>query len=466
MEKAVKSERRGLFGKNVDMLSGKLPLSIIVYVIPIILSHMLQTMYNAADKIVLSNFSGEAAIAAVGASSPVIGLIVNALIVMATGVNILVSRYIGANDEVNTKSTVTTAFYFSFMISAVVVVMSHFLAEPILLATNCPETIIDKAVTYIRLYGLGIPATMLYNFLMPVLRANGDSKRPLMFLAVSGATNVVLNIILVLVTPLDVEAVAIATVISQYISVALLITRLRKLPGASRLRPRAIDEFSGKLVGKIIRYGLPAAISSAAYSLGNLQIQSAINEFGDYAIAANTAAHDIEAIFLFSITSSLSVTAATFIGRNLGAKKRERVFDVIKWMYIVGFVMVATFGVIICIFAEPILSLYIPDTTSMAMEFAKTSNYIRMGLGFIFSFVQVSVGILNAYGYTTYGMVNSLLFTVGLRVLWIRCIYPMSKTAAMIYFCYPVSWLLTLIGALTMVIMILVRYKRGVEFKL
>lgn len=463
----TKAKRKSIFGSDVDMLNGKLPSSIIVYIIPLVLTSMLQMLYNAADKIVVSNFSGTEAIAAVGASSPIVGLLVGALIGMSTGVNIILSRYVGAGDKENSNKTVTTAFYFALFFGLIMTAVAQLVTVPLLALTDCPLTIRDKSESYLRIFFSGIPATLIYNFMSSVLRIKGDSRRPFIYLATSGIVNIVLNVVLVVLTPMDVEGVAIATVVSQYLSVIMLLVRLTRLEDEDcRLDFRKIREYDFKIMGKIVRYGLPAAISSATFAVANLQIQSAINWHGDAAIAGNTAAADIESLFLFSVTNPIGIAAATFIGQNIGANNRERVNKLIKYFYVLAFLIVGTFGATICLLWRPMLMIYLSDAGEFAMEFARTGLLIRMGTGFLYALLQVTNGILQAYGYTNYQMVNSLIFTVGVRVFWMSLIYPLSKTAVMIYICYPISWACVFIGGLVMALRIIKKYKNGVEFKL
>ena len=462
----IKKSTRTLFGADVDMLSGALPSSLIKYAFPLILTSMLNVLYNAADIAVVGNFASPTAVASIGATSSTINLIVMVFINISNGMSIILARYRGASDVINVRKSISTGYAFSLVFGVIVMSMGWLLAEPMMKITGCPDNVIDGAVLYIKLYMIGVPASMFYNFMSTVLRTMGDSRRPFIYLALSGLANVVFNLIFVLCFKMDVDGVAIATVISQYLSAVLLFVRLVRFRDENRLQPLQIKAY-GDTLGKMIRYGIPSAISGASFSLSNIIIQSAINEYGDYAIAGNTAGGHIETIFLYSITAPLCQTAATFIGQNIGAGNRERVAKIARQIYLYGAAFVAVIGTVSLIFGRELLTLFV-GSDAASVDFGIVGLRLKMMFCVVFVLLQVSNGIMQAFGFTTYQMINSLVGIVGVRFIWMLLVYPIPAmhTPIVLYICYGLTWIISLIGAMPVALTLLRKYKKGKEFKL
>ena len=274
---------------EMDMCNGPLLGKILIFAVPLMLSGILQLLFNAADIIVVGRFSGSHALAAVGSTSALINLLVNVFIGLSVGTNVLIAQYYGAKDRKNISETVHT----SVLISLILVFVGVALAKPILKLMGTPDDVLNQAVLYIRIYFLGMPVTMLYNFGAAILRAIGDTKRPLYFLSIAGVVNVVLNLIFVIAFDMGVAGVALATVISQVISAALVVRCLVCMDGICRLNLKKLHIHRDKLM-RMVQIGLPAGMQGAIFSLSNVLIQSSVNSFGSVAMAGNTAAANIE----------------------------------------------------------------------------------------------------------------------------------------------------------------------------
>lgn len=445
------------------MLEGNLYKSILSFVFPLIMAGVLQQLYNAADIAIVGQFAGREAVAAVGATTPTISLLVVVSTNIATGFNILLARAIGAKDDERIKNSVSTAFLFSIGLSLFVTVAGILLSKPLLRLTDCPENIFEDAATYMRIYMLGVPASMFYNFMSSVLRISGDSRRPFVYLATSGIANVVLNVVFVLVFGLPVVGVAVATVVAQYFSAIMLLVRLVRLEDATRLDFRSL-KFDPDSLGKIVRYGIPSAISNATFSASNLMIQSAINAFGDVGISANTASSSIES-FVFTITGTFVVAVSAFVGQNLGAGNRKRVSDIMRVSYAICAVMTLLISALGIIFGKGLLSLYLPNDAA-AVDFGYVRLCYIMGAMILNALSSVTVGAMQAFGYTTVQMLSNIIGVCGFRFVWMLLFYPLAPTPEMLYICYPVSWGLTLAFNAVFTFVVLRRYRRGVDFRL
>ncbi len=285
--------KKNVFGSEVDIVGGKLPSSIIIYLIPLILTNLLQALYNAVDIIIIGNFTSTQAIAAVGATSSLTNIFLSLQNGIAAGANVLFARYIGANEERSVKLLVSTSLISSILIGVFFATSGILATQSLLELTNCPENVIADSALYMRIFFFGVPATAFYSFMSCILRCRGDSRRPLLYLLVSGVMNVVLNIVFVVAFSMDVVGVAVATVISEYVASAMLLVRLIRMQGVGRLDFAQLG-FSYAMLGKIFRYGIPCAVANLAYAVSNTQITSVVNSFGDVAVAGKTAANNLQ----------------------------------------------------------------------------------------------------------------------------------------------------------------------------
>ena len=444
-------------GRNIT--SGNLFKGIVSYAIPLFLSALIQTLFTAADTAVVGNFADSIAVASIGAGNPVISLLVNSFVAFGSGASIIISREIGAGDRDAVKKSVDTAMIFAVVLGIVITVFAEVLAVPILSMMDCPEECFDSAVLYMKIYMLGTPFMMLYNFSAAIIRAEGDSTRPLVYIIISGTVNVVTNVLLCLVLPNKVAAVAIATVLSQVVSSTLSLTRLMtKKDGFCRLSIRTLC-FHGKSMGEIVRYGIPLAVATVVYPLANMQIQPAINSYGAANLAGCTAATNLDGL-TNCLHSAFGATCVTFVSQNIGAKNRSRVektiFICTACSILSGLVLGAgaTYG-----FGKQLLGLFLPGEIESIEYGFKRMQYVN-------AFMWISAingcigGALQAFGYPTFSTLNGLVSVLGFRILWMNVFYVRNPNIDMLYVCYTISWSINLLINLTLFFFVFRKYRR------
>ncbi|MBQ6463530.1 MAG: MATE family efflux transporter [Pseudobutyrivibrio sp.] len=425
---------------KLDMTHGPLLGKLIIFTIPIILSGVLQLLFNAADVIVVGRFAGEASLAAVGSTGSLINLMTNLFIGMSVGANVCAAQFYGGGQYKDVKKTVHTSTAFSIICGVVLIFIGLFLARPILEIMGSPEDVIGLAALYVRIYFLAMPAVMLYNFLAAILRAAGDTTHPLIFLTVAGVVNVILNLILVVFFNMGVAGVAIATVTSNYISCGMLVVFFTKQEDALKLEFSKI-KVDKKILNRIIRIGLPAGIQGTVFSLSNVVIQSAINSFGTAVIAGSSAAASIEG-FVYVSMNSVSQTCVTFVGQNYGAGDEKRVkrviFECLGIVTVVGLIL----GNLAYYFASPLLGIYTDSSAAVAAGtlrlFWVCCPYFLCGI------MDTLTGGLRGLGRSTVPMIVSLIGACATRLVWIATYFQLHKTEDVLFFSYPGSWLLTL----------------------
>lgn len=425
---------------KIDMTHGPLLGKLIVFTIPIILSGVLQLLFNAADVIVVGRFAGEASLAAVGSTNSLINLMTNLFIGMSVGANVCAAQFYGAGQLKDVKKTVHTSTAFSIICGVILIFIGAFGARPMLELMGSPSDVISLASLYVRIYFVAMPAIMLYNFLAAILRSSGDTKHPLIFLTIAGVINVLFNLVLVIVFKLGVAGVAIATVTSNYISCGLLVAFFMKQDDALKLEIPKIS-IDGRILRKIIRIGLPAGIQGTVFSLSNVVIQSAINSFGTAVIAGSSAAGSIEG-FVYISMNAVSQTCVTFVGQNYGAGDEKRVkrviFECLGIVTVVGLIM----GNLAYGFAGNLLGIYTDSPEAIAAGtlrlFWVCSPYFLCGI------MDSLTGGLRGLGNSTLPMIVSLLGACATRLIWIATYFQIHHTQNVLFFSYPGSWLLTL----------------------
>ncbi len=447
--------------KQLDMLEGPLIPSFISYSLPLVLAALLQMLYNAADIAVLGNLSTGNAVASVGATTIIVNFVVNTFTSVATGGNILAARVFGAKDDARIARLVRSTYTFSLILGVVIAGLGQLLTLPLLRLTDCPESVIGGAELYMRIYFLGVPASTFYNFMAGIMRSSGDSRRPFLYLAVSGAVNVILNVVLVLTTDSPVASVAIATVASMYVSAGMLFVHMVRAKGPERLRPFDF-RMSTDVMLKIIRLGIPSAISSVCFSLANIQIQSAVNAYGEAGISGNTSAIQVENA-MFAVTNSAVTVASAFFGQSLGAGNRERALEVARKSYLFWSVAGACATALLLPFAKMLLQIIAGDNQA-AIDFGVVRLYCLISVAAIHALINVNNGILQAAGKTTLQMVVNLIGICGFRTLWMMLIYPLCKTPVMLYIAYPISFLLVFSVNLAFALGVIKRLKQGANF--
>ena len=424
---------------EMDMCSGPLLSKILVFSIPLMLSGILQLLFNAADIIVVGRFTGNEALAAVGSTSALINLIINLFIGVSVGTNVVAARYYGARDADGVSETVHTAILTALVGGVFLIFVGIFLAKPMLEWMGTPEDVINLSVLYMRIYFVGMPAFMVYNFGAAILRAIGDTKRPLYFLTLSGVINVVFNLIFVIVFKLGVAGVALATIISQAISAVLVLLCLIKTEGPCHLDLHHL-KFHKRTLAAMLRIGLPAGLQGAIFSISNVLIQSSVNSFGSLVMAGNTAASNIEG-FVYNAMNSIYQTSLSFTSQNMGAKQFKRVDKILLECLLVVAVVGIVLGNGAYIFGDKLLGIYSSDPQVIQY------GLIRMGFVsatyFLCGLMDVMVGSIRGLGYSIMPMLVSLTGACLFRVIWIFTIFQWDKTLECLYVSYPISWILT-----------------------
>lgn len=444
--------------QKLDLTEGKVTPTIFRYCIPIILGSLLQVMFNMADKIVLGQMAGGDAVASVGACSTICLMIVNFFVGLGGGVTVILARAIGARDHDRSRLIIGTAVLASAALGIFAMLIALPLARPLLELTKCPPECFDGAITYITIYYCSVPAIIVYNFGASILRVSGDSRRPTVYLIWAGLLNVVLNVLLCFLLRQKVAAVAFATMASQTLGAVLVVRRLTRLEEDVRLDFRTI-RFDRRVFFQILRYGIPSGFTSSLYCIANLQIQSGINSFGSAAIAGNSAGGDIEGL-LAAFTSGFSHGTLAMTGQSIGADKRNRVRSSFWYTMLWSTAVTSVLAAVVMIFRVPLVRLFVPDMPE-ALPFAMSRMYHVTALYTINAVNAIFSAFLNAFGYTLFTMISSLLSTILFRTIWMQLIYPRNPTFDNIMLCFTIAWLISLAALGTMTAIVYVRYNRG-----
>lgn len=426
---------------EIDMCSGAILPKLLQFTLPLMCSSILQLLFNAADIVVVGRFAGDNSLAAVGSNASLISLLVNLFIGLSVGANILAARYYGAGEKESLCQTVHTAMLLGLLSGCFLTVVGVLGARTILVWMQSPPEVLPLAAVYLRIYFLGMPATMLYNFGAALLRAVGDTRRPLYYLTAAGVVNVALNLFFVIVCHLDVAGVGIATVISQCISAALVVRCMMREQGAVHLELRQLRFFHPRLK-QILYTGLPAGFQGVLFSLSNVMIQSSVNSFGEVVMAGNAAACNIES-FVYAAMNAFYQTNISFTSQNLGAGNLHRIRPILLRAQLCVIVTGLVTGSIAFFGGPWLLSIYSPSPAVIA---AGMDRLRIVGLLYVLcGMMDVMVGSLRGMGYSVMPMVVSLIGACGLRLVWLATIFRMETwhTVQTVYWSYPVSWTLT-----------------------
>ncbi len=425
---------------QIDMTTGSLFRKIITFAIPLILTNMLQLFYNAADMIIVGQFAGPQALSAVGASGALVNTLIGSFMGLSVGAGVSVSKNFGAKDEEGISRTLHTAISVSLMLSLFITVLGIFAARPLLELMQTPYDVIDGSTLYMRIFFLGMPFNLTYNFGAAMLRAVGDTKRPLKFLAFAGVINVLFNLFFVIVLRMSVAGVALATIISQAISAYLVIKCFLKGDEILKLNLKSLKIHKKELYD-IIRIGLPSGIQGSLFSLSNATVQSAINSFGSTVVAGNVAASNLEG-FAYVAVNSISQAALTAAAQNIGAEKYNRARKGLWHSLLVVAIVSISISLTLNIFATPLLSLYNSDMSVVSIGINKLR--ITSALYVLFGLMDVVVGQLRGMGASLTPTLISLGGVCAFRILWVATVFPIFGTIVSIYWVYPLSWLVTL----------------------
>lgn len=431
MEKELKKQK-------LDMLNGSIWNKLPVFALPIAATGILEQLFNASDIAIVGNFAQTdktAAVAAVGANSPIIGLILNLFIGIALGANVVIANAVGRNDKQTVQKAVHTSMVVSVIGGVLVAIIGEIIAEPLLTALNVPNDVLELALLYLRIYFLGMPVILLYNFEAAIFRSIGETKMPLIALTLSGILNVLLNLFFVIVLKMSVNGVATATVLANVVSAGILYIKLVKSDKYIKVEFKKL-RIDGKVFAKIMQIGLPAGIQSAVFAVANIVIQGAINSLGTTVIAASSAAFNIE-IIAYNVMNSFSQACTTFVGQNFGANKIDRCKKTLFLCLIEDAIASGTAILIVLITGKFLLSIFNNDPEVIEIGYTRL---VIIFIAYIFSMLyEVMSGYLRGFGFS---LVPAILTTVGvcvLRIIWINTVFPANRTFVTIMTAYPVS---------------------------
>ncbi len=432
--------------ENKNLLEGSLWRNILMFTLPIVLSGMLQLVFNAADLIVVGKFdkiNGSLAQAAIGSTGSMINLIVCVFLGISIGVNVVIARLIGAKQFEHLKTAVQTSMILGFIAGVIIAVAGYVFTKPLLRLIQTEESVMPFAVDYLRIYFIGAPFSMIYNFGSAIMRAWGDTKRPTVYLTIGGIANVIMNLFTVIVLGLGVKGVAIATTLSHLIACVLIIIRLIRTDEPIKLHIKGM-KINGPWLTQILALGLPAGVQGICFSLSNVIIQSAVNSFGDpHITAGNGNAANVEN-FIYIAINSFSQAAVTFTSQSAGAKNYKLVKKILyTTLMLVGIVGV-TLSSAVCILRKPLMELYSSNAEDIV---AGMNRLIVICMAyFLCGFMDVTTGTIRGMGNSTVPMIIALIGACGMRIAWVYTVFRSWHTTISLYISYPISWAVTFIA--------------------
>ncbi|MBR5452347.1 MAG: MATE family efflux transporter [Clostridia bacterium] len=458
--------QKSLAGKHsIDMCNGAILPKLVKFIIPVFFMNILQLFYNAADIVVVGQFAGKEAVGAVGATGALINLIVNLFIGLGVGVNVVAGQYIGAGRQKEVPDVIKTATIIAVLGGIGIFIIGFFFSEDLLKLMLTPDDVLPLATKYLSIYFIGAPAALTYNFLSAILRADGDTKRPLVFLVISGFANVVLNLFFVAVLGMDVDGVAWATVASQYVSAALVIVTLMKEKGYLKLEFNNFKIYPEK-IKSILSIGIPSGVYGSLFSIANVLIQSAVNSFDSAVIVSGVAAASNLEGFVWMGMNSVSVAATSFASQNMGAMKFGRIRKTLWLSYGTVIVIWAVLSGGMLLTRELLFSFYLPGEPE-AVAYGISRIVLLLSTYFLGGMMDVTTSLLRGMGYSSLTTIISLIGSCGLRALWIffifypsKAIYSISESIQILYAIFPISWSATIIGLLTCYFIVMRKLKK------
>jgi len=423
------------------MCSGSLADKILLFALPLMASSLLQLLFNAADVVVVGRYAGHEALAAVGSNTSLINLMINLFVGLSVGTNVVVSRDLGAGRLDNVSQSVHTAMTLALASGVGMMCFGVVMVRQLLEWMSSPTDVIGLATVYLRIYFFGMPANLVYNFGAAILRAQGDTQRPLYYLTFAGVVNVVLNLIFVIGFHLDVAGVALATIIAQYISAGLVVRCLVTEQGPLRLDLKRLG-LRKKVVARILQVGLPAGFQGVVFSISNVVIQSSINSFDDAVLAAGSAAGANIEGFVYVSMNAFYQAAISFVGQNYGAGKCDRVDRVARICVLYAVLFGLAFGNLAYFFGAPLAGIYAPGEPEVVAQALVRMLYLCCPY-FLCGIMDTLVGVLRGLGSSVIPMFTSILGACGLRLLWVAAVFPLYRTPACLYLSYPVTWIIT-----------------------
>ncbi len=443
---------------EMDMCSGPILRKMLMFALPLMLSSILQLLFNAADIVVVGKFAGDNSLAAVGSNTALINLLTNLFIGLSIGANVVAARHYGAKAWDDLRRTVHTAMLLSMLSGALLLVLGVIGAEQMLIWMQTPEEVLPLATVYLRIYFLGMISTMVYNFGSALLRAVGDTKRPLYFLLCAGVINVILNLLFVIDFQMDVMGVAIATVISETVSALLVLRCLVKEKGGIHLELRAMRIDRKKML-QILRIGLPAGFQGVVFALSNVVIQSSVNIFGNIVVAGNSAAANLEG-FVYMAMNAFYQTTLSFVSQNYGAGEQKRINRIVLLGEACVIVTGTLLGNMVVFFGNDLLQIYSNNPEVIAAGMVRL-HYISM-IYALCGIMDVMVGALRGIGYSIMPMIVSIVGVCVLRLIWLATVFqiPEFHKIETVYLSYPVTWILTSLVYIVFFVWIRIRSAR------
>ena len=430
---------------EIDFTTGPLLKKIIVYAIPIICVNILQILFTAADVAVLGIFTTDVAVAAVGSTAQIVNLMVGFFTGLSVGANVLVARAVGARDGKRASALVGTSVLVSIIFGTVIMIAGILLSEQMLIWTNCAENVLPYAKKYLQIYFLGMPIIMLYNFSASILRAVGDTLRPLIFLAISGVANIILNIFFIVAVGLDVEGVAIATVVSNLISAVCALVIMIRSDGYAKLTKKHL-KIDKSALGELFSIGIPMGLSKCTFSFANLVVYSAINNLGDLVMTANAISKEYDG-FIIEALHGISIAALAVISQNLGAKNMARIKKTISLAVVLSVVVGLALGAVLALFGDTLAGIM--TDTDKVIEYCVIRLTIMGLLYFVCGIVNVFQETIRGLGYSNLSLIISVIGNIVFRLIFIWVIYPavaVEGDAAHNYMTiclvWPISWVL------------------------
>lgn len=408
---------------------------------PLALTSILQQLFNAADIAVIGRFAGKHAMAAVGSNSPIIGLLVNLFVGVSIGANVIISNYTGQNNQRKVSEATHTAVILAVCCGLLVTIIGQLIAQPMVNLLGTPEEIAPMAVEYLRIYFLGMPFIMLYNFESAIFRSQGDTGTPLLCLTVSGIINVILNLVFVIGLRIDVAGVALATVIANIVSSSLLFLLLCRSNGAIRIQKQNL-RINPAILENILRIGLPSGLQGAVFSISNLIIQSAINSLGADVVAGSAAAFNLEIIGYY-ILNSFGQAAVTFVGQNYGAGQLRRCREITKQVLLLDELFTVVVAVLLIFFGRQLLMIFNEDP--VVIHYGYIRVYTLLSAEVINVVIEVLSGAMRGYGSSMVPAMVTFIGICGVRIIWVYSVFNYSHTWNTLMAVYPVSWLVTML---------------------
>ncbi len=444
---------------EIDMTHGSIMPKLIQFFLPLMFSGILQLLFNAVDLVVVGRFAGSDALAAVGATTALINMFANLFIGISLGANVITARYIACNEDDNVSETVHTSITIAAIMGFITLFVGILLTPLSLRLMDTPSNVIDQSILYMRIYFCGMPFFIVYNYGAAILRAAGDTRRPLYYLIFAGAINAALNLILVIVFHLDVAGVALATIFSQMISCLLILRCLSRTEGNYQLDFRKLH-INTKILKKIFAIGIPAAIQSVVINFSNVLLQSSVNSFGSVAMAGYTAANNLFG-FIFTSIDAIAQACMSFTSQNYALMNISRIKKILKDCLILDFIVSMLLGSLFYFGGPVILGIYNPDPDVISAGM-KVLSYTTLSY-FLCAFMNCLPGCLRGLGHSTVPMILSIIGTVGVRILWIYVFFPMNRTIDFLFVSYPASWIITVIMQATYLIIVFLHMKSPLE---